>query len=39
MTAAELESQAGAVLQTSIIDENITVYSLKSPPMTLPGYY
>ncbi|TSJ92058.1 hypothetical protein FPQ14_02040 [Gilliamella apicola] len=38
MTAAELESQAGAVLQTPTNDKNISVYSLKSPPMTLPGF-
>lgn len=38
MTAEELESQAGAVLQTPTDDKNISVYSLKSPPMTLPGF-
>ena len=38
MTATELESKAGAVLQTPTNDKNISVYSLKSPPMTLSGF-
>lgn len=38
MTGPELEAKAGAVLQPTSIDKNVSVYSLKSPPMTLPGF-
>ena len=37
MTAAELESKAGAVLCPERFDENVPIYSLKSPPIPLPG--
>ncbi|OCG27628.1 hypothetical protein A9G45_06435 [Gilliamella sp. HK2] len=38
MTVAELESKAGAVLEPTQIDENVSIYSLKSPPMALPKF-
>ena len=38
MTVTELESKAGAVMYPLPMDEHLTVYSLKSPPITLPGF-
>lgn len=38
MTAAELESKAGAELVPSFNEENVSFYYLKSPPITLPGF-
>lgn len=38
MTVAELESKVGAILARHKVDEYTSLYSLKSPPMTLPGF-